>query len=138
MIFSKRTVRTTSIPKIKKIHSNVWKLQVKNSQNCQFWQRNDQILASNGQKFAISDFSWHTKYDFLKEDHKNNFHTKNQEESQRRLEVGQKLSNSQFWPETGQIFILNCQNFAKSEFSSHIQYDFLKENQKNNFHTKNQ
>ena len=49
----------------------------KNSQNCQFWQRNDQILALNGQNFAISEFSRHIEYDFFKEDHKNNFHTKN-------------------------------------------------------------
>ena len=27
--------------------------------------------------FAISEFSRHIEYDFLKEDHKNNFHTKN-------------------------------------------------------------
>ena len=36
-IFSKRTIRTTSIPKIRKIHSSIWKLQAKNLQNCQFW-----------------------------------------------------------------------------------------------------
>ena len=43
MIFSKRTIRTTSIPKIRKIHSGVWKLQAKNSKNCQFWPKNGQI-----------------------------------------------------------------------------------------------
>ena len=37
MIFSKRTIRTTSIPKIRKIHNGVWKLKAKNLQNCQFW-----------------------------------------------------------------------------------------------------
>ena len=58
MIFSKKTIRTTSITKIRKIHSGVWKLQVKNSQNCQFWPKNGQILVLNGQNFAISEFSW--------------------------------------------------------------------------------
>ena len=33
--------------------------------------------ALNGQNFAISEFSRHIEYDFLKEDHNNNFHTKN-------------------------------------------------------------
>ena len=103
MIFSKRTIRTTSIPKIRKIHSSVWKLQVKNSRNCQFWPKNGQILGLNGQNLAISEFSRHKEYNFLKEDHKNNFHTKNQEDSQRCLEVkGQKPSKlsilAKFWP----------------------------------------
>ena len=31
----------------------------------------------NGPNFAISEFSQHIEYDFLKEDHKNNFYTKN-------------------------------------------------------------
>ena len=35
----------------------------------------------NGQNFAISEFSRYIEYDFLKEDHKNNFHTKNSEDS---------------------------------------------------------
>ena len=37
----------------------------------------------------------------------------------------------------GQIFVLNGQSFAKSELSRHIEYDFLKEDHKNNFYTKN-
>ena len=37
MIYSKKTIRTTSIPKISKIHSGAWKLKAKNLQNCQFW-----------------------------------------------------------------------------------------------------
>ena len=49
----------------------------KNSQNCQFWPKNGQILVLHGQNSAISEFSRHIEYDFLKEDHKNNFHTKN-------------------------------------------------------------
>ena len=35
----------------------------------------DKISLFHGQKFAISEFSRHIEYDFLKEDHKNNFHT---------------------------------------------------------------
>ena len=68
--------------------------RLKNSQNSQFWPRNGQIFVLNGQNFAISEFCQHIEYDFLKEDHKNNFHTKNQEDSQRCLKViGQKPSN---------------------------------------------
>ena len=86
-------IQRSSIPKIRKIHSCVWKLQVKNSQNSQFWQKNGQVFVLNGQNFAKSEFSRHIEYDFLKEDHKNNFLTKNQEDSQRCLEVrGQELS----------------------------------------------
>ena len=93
-------------PKIRRIHSGVWKLQVKNSQNCQFWPKNGQILVLNGQNSAISEFSRHIEYDFLKEDHKNNFHTKNQEDSQPCLEVkGQKPSKlsilAKKWPNFG-------------------------------------
>ena len=33
-------------------------------------------MALNGQNFVISESSQHIEYDFLKEDHKNNFHTK--------------------------------------------------------------
>ena len=76
MIFSKRTIRATFIPKIRKIHSGVWKLKAKNLQNCQFWPKNGQILATNGQILAISEFSRHIHYDFPKEDHTGNFHTK--------------------------------------------------------------
>ena len=106
MIFSKRTITTTSIPKIRKIHSGVWKLKAKNLQNCQFWPINGQILVLNGQSFFISQFSWHIEYDFLKVDHKNNFHTKHQEDSQGRLEVkGQKPSKlsilAKKWPNFG-------------------------------------
>ena len=85
MIFSKKTIRTTaiptrhsmigspervkiqrsSIPKIRKIHSCVWKLEVKNSQNSQFWPKNGQIFVLNDQKFATLEFSRHREYDFL-------------------------------------------------------------------------
>ena len=117
------------------IHSSVWKLQLKNYKKCQFCTK----MALNGPNFAISEFFQHIEYDFLKEDQKNNFHTKNQEDSQRRLEViGKKLSKlsilAKKWPNFG----LKWQKFAISEFSRHIEYDFLKEDHKNNFHTKNQ
>ena len=72
IIFSKKTIRTNSIPKVRKIHSGVWKLKAKNLQNCQFCPKKGQIL-------AISEFSRHIHYDFLKEDHKGSFHTKNYE-----------------------------------------------------------
>ena len=75
MIFSKKTIRTTSIPKVRKIHSGVWKLKAKNLQNCQFWPKNGKIFVLNGQKFAISEFSQHIEYDFLKDNHQKNFHT---------------------------------------------------------------
>ena len=55
-----------------------------------------------------------------------------------RLEViSQKLSKQSIFAKNGQNFVLNGQSYAKSEFSRHIEYDFLKENHKNNFHTKN-
>ena len=99
----------------------------------------DKISLFHGHKFAISEFSWYIEYDFLKENHKNNFHTKNQEDSQQRLKViGQKLSKLSILAKNGQILVLNGQNFAISEFSQHIEYDFLKEDHRNNFHTKNQ
>ena len=86
MIFLKNTIRTTSLPNIRriyrsiwKIHSGIWKLEVKNSHNSQFCAKNGQILDLNGQKFTISEFSRDIEYDFLKEDHNNNFHTKNYE-----------------------------------------------------------
>ena len=56
----------------------------------------------------------------------------------RRLEViGQKHSKTAILAKNGQIFVINGQKFATSEFSRHIEYDFLKEDHKNNFHTKN-
>ena len=64
---------------------------------------------SFGQKwpnFGHLRIPWHIEYDFLKENHMHNFHTKNQEVSQQRLEViGQKLSEVSFfgqkWPNFG-------------------------------------
>ena len=55
-----------------------------------------------------------------------------------RLEViGQKLLKQSILTKNGQILFLNSQNFAISEFSRHIKYNFLKEDHKNNIHTKN-
>ena len=80
-------IQRSSIPKIRKIHSCIWKLYVKNSQNSQFLPKNGQIFVSNGQSFAKSEFSRHIEYDFLKEDHKSNFHTIYYENSQPHLEI---------------------------------------------------
>ena len=85
-------------------------------------------------------------YDFLKEDHMNNFHTKNQEDSQQRLEVisqkPSKLSilakNEQILTKNGPTLATNCQILAISEFFWHIYYEFLREDHKGSFHTKNQ
>ena len=100
-------IQRSSIPKIKKIHSCVWQLQVKNSQNCQFWPKNGQILATNGQILAISEFSRQIHYDFLKEDHKGSFHIKNYENLQLRLEdIGQKHSKMAILAKNGQILTI--------------------------------
>ena len=93
MIFSKKTICTTSIPKIRRFHSSVWKLQVKNFQKCHFLAKNGQILATNGQILAISEFSRTIHLLFLKEYLKTNSQSKNQENLQRRLgNIGQKCS----------------------------------------------
>ena len=107
MFFSKRTIRTASIPKIRKIRSGVWMLKAKNLQNCQFWPKNGQILATKGRILAISEFSRHIHYDFLKEDHKGSFHIKNYEILQRRLEdIGQKHSKMAILAKNGQIWTI--------------------------------
>ena len=77
----------------------------------------DKISLFHGQKFAISEFSWYIEYDFLKEDHKNNFHTKNQEDSQRRLEVRSKtLETINFGQKNGQILALMAKNSPYQNF----------------------
>ena len=62
-------IQRSSILKIRNIHVCVWKLEVKNSQNSQF--RPKMAKISPNQNFPGKE------YDFPKEDHKNNFHTKN-------------------------------------------------------------
>ena len=93
MIFSKRTIRTTSIPKIRKIRRSIWKIKAKKLQTCKFWPKNGQILVTGGQILAISEFSRHIHYDFLKEDHKGSVHTKNYECLQRCLDRPKILKN---------------------------------------------
>ena len=119
-------IQRSSIPKIRKIHSGVWKLKAKNLQNCQFWPKNGQILATNRQILAITEFSRHIHYNFLKEDHKGSFHTKNYKNLQRRLEdIGQKHSKmailaknfDHFWPFQG------SKNFSSEKiFGGHLSH----------------
>ena len=53
----------------------------------------DKISLFHGQKFAISEFSRHINYDFLKEDHSGSSHTKSCDNLQRHLkDIGQKHS----------------------------------------------
>ena len=47
MIFSEKTIRTTSIPKIRKIHSGVWKLQAQNSKTGLKWTKFRYSMAKN-------------------------------------------------------------------------------------------
>ena len=130
-------IQRSSLSKIRKIHSCVWKLQVKHSKNSQFWPKNGQIFVLNGQNFTKSELSRHIKYDFLKEDHKGSFHKKNYENLQRRLEdIGQKHSRmailAKKWSNFG-LFIFHDTNIFRN-----IEHDFLKKDCKSNFHTKNQ
>ena len=46
-----------------------------------FGQKMAKFLSYMAKNFAKSEFSRHIEYDFLKEDHKNNFHTINYEDS---------------------------------------------------------
>ena len=75
---------------------------------------------------------------FSEKNYMNNLHIKNEENSKRRLKViSQKLSKLSILAKNGQILVLNGQNFAISEFFRYTEYDFLKEDHKSNFHTKN-
>ena len=56
MILSKNIIGTTSIPKISKIYSSVWKLQVKNSQNCQFWPKMAKFWPQMGKFWPSQNF----------------------------------------------------------------------------------
>ena len=51
--------------------------------------------------------------------------------------MSKTLKTVNFCQKIDQMSVLNDQSFAKSEFSRHIEYDFLKEDNKNNFHTIN-
>ena len=137
MIFSKKTIRTTSIPKIKKIHSGFWKLKAKKPQNCQFLPKNGQILATNRQILA-QNFPGKYTMIFTKKTIRTISIPKI-----RKIHSGvwklkaKNLQNCQFWPKNGQILATNGQILAISEFYWHIPYDFLKEDYKGSFHTKN-
>ena len=72
MIFSKRTIRTLSIPKNEgKFITAFGSYEPKNLETVNF----DQEMALNGRNLVIPEFSLKIEYDFLKEDHKNNFNT---------------------------------------------------------------
>ena len=76
MIFSKKTRRTTSMPKIEGFIEAFGSYRPKLSKLS--------ILVKNGlngQSFAISEFSRHIEYGCLKGDHKKIFHTKNKDDS---------------------------------------------------------
>ena len=69
--------------------------------------KNGQILATKGQILAISEFSQQIHYDFLKEDHKGSFHTKNYEIFYRCLEdIGQNTKKMAILAKNGQILTI--------------------------------
>ena len=49
MIFAKKTIRTTSIQKIRKIHVSIWELIDKNIQKWLIWPKNGQNFTIVGQ-----------------------------------------------------------------------------------------
>ena len=65
----------------------------------------NKISLFQGQKFAISEFSRHIEYDFLKEEHKTNFHTKIRKfySSVWKLKA-RNLQNCQFWPKMAKFW----------------------------------
>ena len=69
-------------------------------------------MALNGPNFSISEFSQHIEYDFLKEDHKNNFHTKKL--GRFIAAFGIYRSKTLKTVNFGQNMALNGQNFAIS------------------------
>ena len=73
MFSSKKTIRTTSIAKLGRYIVAFGNYRKKTLKTVNFGQK----MALNGPNYAISEFSQHIEYDFLKEDHKKNFHTKN-------------------------------------------------------------
>ena len=99
----------------------------KKLQNCQFWQKNGQILATNGQVLVILEFSRHIHYDFLKEEHKGSFHTTNYENLFRRLKYRPKtLKNCYFgqkWPNFDHFLaIIGVKYFFKIFFGGHLHH----------------
>ena len=72
MISSKKTTRTT-YHKLGRFIAAFGSYKSRILKTVNFGQK----IALNGPNFAISEFSQHIEYDFLKEDYKNSFHTKN-------------------------------------------------------------
>ena len=65
----------------------------------------NKISLFHGQKIVIPELSRHIEYDFLKEDHKKNFHTKNKtqydwfpgkSQNSKKLKKGREICNH-FW-----------------------------------------
>ena len=103
----------SSIPKIRKIHSCVWKLYVKNSQNSQakFWP------SQNFPGIYTMIFS---------------------KETTRVVSIPKvmKIYSGVWKIQARKAQSCNLANLAISEFSWYIEYDFLKEHHKTCFHTK--
>ena len=68
-------IQRSSIPKLGRFIAVLGSYRSKTLKTVNFGQK----MTLNGPNFAISEFSQHIECDFLKEDHKNNFHTKNYE-----------------------------------------------------------
>ena len=91
MIFPKETIRVVSIPTRHSMIGSPERLKIQRSSIAKIRKTLAvfgsyksktlktvsvcQKMALNGPNFAISEFPQHIEYDFLKEDHKNNFHT---------------------------------------------------------------
>ena len=75
MIFSRRPEKQLSYQKLGRFIAAFGSYRPKTLKTLNSG-KNGQILALNDKNFAIPEFSWHIEYDFLKEDHKDNFHAK--------------------------------------------------------------
>ena len=146
MIFWKRTIRTTSIPKIRKIHSGVWKLSEKNSHNCQFWPKNGlkwtkfrHIKISPAHRVLFSKRWSSEQLPYQKQDPV--WLVPPKESKFKEVKKGRKICNY-FWKieaknsQKGRNLVENGQILNIFEFPRHAEYDFFKEDHKNNFHTK--
>ena len=120
--------------KNRKIHSCIWELCVKNSQNSHFFAKKWPNFRLKWPRFRqIRIFQTYIV----------RFTQRRRQEQLPCHKFGRFIvAFGSYRPKTlklalnGQILVLNGQNFAISEFSRHIEYDFLKEDHKNNFHTK--
>ena len=76
-------------------------------------------MALYGPNLAISEFSRHIHYDFLKEEHKGSFHTKNYENLQRHLEDrGKKHSKMAILAKKRTIFTIFWAFWGSKNFST--------------------